>query len=252
MASTPSVALFATCLVDMIRPQVGFASAKLIQDSGFEVEVPRTQTCCGQPLVSGGDVRGARRLARRFIKTFSSYDYVVMPSGSCAATIKFRYGELFDDPKQRREAESLGERCYELTDFLTNVADCPVNARYSGICAYHDSCSGLRELGIRSQPRELLSRVSGLTIRDLPDPAACCGFGGAFCVKYPEIASTIASDKADDVERTDASTLLGGDLGCLMNIAGTLRRRGNNIRIMHVAEVLAGCGDDSGLGEPSK
>ncbi len=246
-----SVALFATCLVDMFRPQIGFAAAELIEALGFELHVPKAQTCCGQPLVSSGDFRGAKRIARHFLNTFSSYDFIVAPSGSCVATIKLRFASLFDDPKEKEQAKSVVSRCLELTEFLELAGNCPIAATHSGTCAYHDSCSGLRELGIQHQPRNLLSKVAGLIVVDLPDPAACCGFGGAFCVKYPEISSQIANEKADNVEQTLAPTLLGGDLGCLMNIAGTLSRRGSKVRVMHVAEMLAGGGRKPGICEPS-
>lgn len=250
--ASQKVALFATCLVDMFRPEVGFAAARLIERGGFEVEVPKRQTCCGQPLISSGASASAAKVARGFLRTFEPYDYVVAPSGSCVATVKLRFAELFDSPADIERAESLASRCFELTDFLARFGNDVVEARHQGRCVYHDSCSGLRELGIHDQPRNLLAQVDGLSLSELGDPAACCGFGGAFCVKYPEISASIAEDKAADVERSQASCLLGGDLGCLMNIAGTLRRRGSDVKVLHVAEILAGRGGAPGIGAPRR
>ena len=250
-AAKPKVALFATCLVDLFRPQIGFAAAELIESCGFEVDVPKSQTCCAQPLISNGANRSALQVARTFIKTFAPYDFIVAPSGSCIATVKLRFIELFDDPNERREAEAVISCCYELTEFLSTVAQCKIDASFAESCAYHDSCSGLRELGIHHQPRQLLSQVEGLLVKELGDPAACCGFGGTFCVKYPEISANIVDEKVQNVKQTRASYLLGGDLGCLMNIAGTLKRQGSDVRVMHVAEVLAGHGDMPGIGEAS-
>ena len=246
------VGLFATCLVDMIRPEVGFAAAKLIEDAGFELDVPPTQTCCGQPLYNNGDFEGARKIARKLIETFADYDYIVVPSGSCAATIKLHFPELLaeDPPDMRTKTHDVAEKTYELTQFLTTVANADISAEFQSSCTYHDSCAGFRELGIRSSPRALMGKVSGLSLTECNDSTACCGFGGTFCVKYPQISVHIATEKARNIQQTGANTLLGGDLGCLMNIAGTLSRQGSDIRVLHVAEVLAGCGDNPAIGHP--
>ena len=248
-----SVGLFATCLVDLVRPEIGFSAASLLADAGFEVQVPKSQTCCGQPQFNSGDLAGTRKLARRFLKTFESFDYVVVPSGSCAATVKIHYPEvLADDLTHESQVADMAAKTYELTEFLTEVADCQIVAEYSASCTYHDSCSGYRELGIRTQPRMLLDQVEGLKMTECNESSACCGFGGTFCVKYPQISARIAAEKAENVERSGADTLLGGDLGCLMNIAGTLRRRGSQIQVRHVAEVLAGLGNAPAIGQPQK
>lgn len=253
--TNPRVALYATCLVDFFRPSVGFAAAKLLQDAGCEVEVPPEQTCCGQPAYNSGDNKTARDLARRLIEQCESHDYVVLPSGSCAGMIRVHYAELFrDDEKWRPRAQALAAKTYELTDFLTGVRGVEtVTASCPGRLAYHDSCSGLRELGIREQPRKLLGSVQGLELRELADREACCGFGGTFCVKYPEISNRMVAEKAEDVKATGAGYLAAGDLGCLLNIAGWLKRGGSDIRCFHVAEVLAGMTDGDGIGdgEPS-
>ncbi len=218
----PTVGLFVTCLVDLFRPSVGFAALKLLEDAGCRVEVPDTQTCCGQPAYNSGDRRDAKAIAERVIAAFEPYDYLVAPSGSCAGMIRKHYQELFaDDPEWRARAEVLAAKSHELVSFLTDVLGVTaVPARHVGTVTYHDSCSGLRELGIRRQPRQLLASVSGLELRELPDADVCCGFGGTFCVKYPDISNAIVEAKTASVAATGAETLLAGDLGCLLNMAG--------------------------------
>ena len=237
----PRVALFVTCLVDLYRPSVGFAAIRLLEQAGCTVEVPPLQTCCGQPSYNGGDQAGARDLARPVIDAFIGYDYTVAPSGSCAGMISHHYPALFaDDPEYRARAETLAAKTHELVSFLTDIRGMRrVEARHPGVAAYHDSCSGLRELGIREQPRKLLASVGGLTVKDLPDPELCCGFGGTFCVKYPDISTRMVTDKARDIAATGADTVLAGDMGCLLNIAGRLKREGSAVQARHVAEVLA-------------
>ena len=238
----PRVALFVTCLVDLHRPTVGFAAIKLLEDAGCQVEVPRAQTCCGQPAYNSGDRATARDIGEQVLLAFEGYDYVVVPSGSCAGMIRHHLPHLFDDdPNLRARADALAERTHELVGFLHDVLHAvPAPVRYDGVTTYHDSCSGLRELGLHDQPRALLAGVAGLTLREMRDPDVCCGFGGTFCVKYPEISTRMVSDKAADVVATGADTLLAGDLGCLLNMAGRLSREGSAVRVRHVAEVLAG------------
>jgi L-lactate dehydrogenase complex protein LldE len=240
----PRVGLFVTCLVDLFRPAVGFAAVKLLEDAGCTVEVPRAQTCCGQPAYNSGDRADAVAIAVRTIEAFEGYDYVVAPSGSCAAMLREHYPALFgDDPGMAAKAQGLAGRTYELVSFLTDVRGVAgVEARFPGSVTYHDSCSGLRELGIKDQPRALLATVEGLTLAEHADAEVCCGFGGTFCVKYPEISNTMVSEKAGAVEGTGADTLLAGDLGCLLNMAGKLKRRGAKVSARHVAEVLASAG----------
>jgi len=238
----PRVALFVTCLVDLYRPTIGFAAIKLLEAAGCTVEVPQAQTCCGQPAYNSGDRVTTKDLARQVIDTFLPYDYVVAPSGSCAGMISRHYPGLFaeDDPQYRAKAEKLAAKTFELVSFLTDVcAMDSVKARYDGIVTYHDSCAGLRELGVKAQPRKLLGTVGGLTLRELPDAEVCCGFGGTFCVKYPDISVRMVSDKVERVAETGADLLLAGDLGCLLNMAGRLKREGSPVQARHVAEVLA-------------
>jgi L-lactate dehydrogenase complex protein LldE len=238
----PRVALFVTCLVDLYRPTVGFAAIRLLEQAGCRVDVPRAQTCCGQPAYNSGDRATARALAGDVLAAFSGYDYVVVPSGSCGGMLRHHYPALFDDdPNLKARADALAERTYELVQFLRDVRGVErIPARYEASVTYHDSCAGLRELGIKQQPRDLLRGVDGLTLRELPDSEVCCGFGGTFCVKYPEISTRMASDKAADIAATGADTVLAGDMGCLLNIAGRLKREGSPVRVRHVAEVLAG------------
>ncbi len=248
---SPRVGLFVTCLVDLFRPSVGFAAVKLLEAAGCAVEVPRAQTCCGQPAYNSGDRADTRAVAAGVIAAFSGYDYVVAPSGSCAAMIREHYPALFaGNPVLEEKAEALAARTYELVSFLTDVRGMKkVDAAFAGRVTYHDGCSGLRELGIRDQPRALLGTVEGLDLTELAESEACCGFGGTFCVKYPEISNTMVSDKAERIEQSGADTLLAGDLGGLLNMAGKLSRMGAKVRVRHVAEVLAGMTDDPAIGE---
>ena len=242
----PRVGLFVTCLVDLHRPSVGFAAIKLLERAGCEVEVPRAQTCCGQPAYNSGDRRTARDLGLGILDAFAGFDYVVAPSGSCGGMLACHLPGLFEgDPNLRARADALAARTFELVQFLTDVMGVEtVGAEYDGVVTYHDGCSGLRELGIRAQPRALLAGVVGLELRELAEPDVCCGFGGTFCVKYPDISTRMVSDKTADIAATRADTVLAGDLGCLLNIAGRLLREERPIEVRHVAEVLAGMTDE--------
>ena len=245
-AARPRVALFVTCLVDLHRPTVGFAAIRLLEAAGCLVEVPRAQTCCGQPAYNSGDRATTSDLARGIVEAFGGYDYVVVPSGSCGGMIRSHIPHLFDsDPLLGARARALGEKTYELVSFLTDVLGVQrVEAALDARATYHDSCSGLRELGVKQQPRRLLESVAGLSLVEMAEPETCCGFGGTFCVKYPDISTRMVSDKTRDIAATGADTLLAGDLGCLLNMAGRLTREGSPIRVRHIAEVLAGMTGD--------
>src|SRR6516162_10125010 len=235
------VALFVTCLVDFFRPTIGFAAVKLLEEAGCTVEVPQAQTCCGQPAYNSGDRSTAKAIALQVLDAFEGYDHVVAPSGSCAGMLRVHYPELFiDDPAVLPRSQRLAARSWELVSFLVDVCRVhAVAARWDREVTYHDACSGLRELGVRDQPRRLLASVGGLTLRELPGAETCCGFGGTFCIKYPDISDKMVSDKQADIVATGAEAVLAGDLGCLLNIAGKLHRRGRWIEVRHVAEVLA-------------
>jgi L-lactate dehydrogenase complex protein LldE len=237
------VALFVTCLVDTLRPRVGFAAAALLEDAGFEVVVP-AQSCCGQPNYNSGDEAGARAIARAMIRAFAGFAHVVAPSGSCAAMVRCHYLKLFaEGSEERRAAEDLAGRTHELTRFLMAHGEVR-SVKHTATVTYHDACSGLRELGISHEPRALLAKVEGLTLKEMRDPEACCGFGGAFCVKYPAISDRIVEAKVAQIAASGADTLVTGDVGCLLNIEGKARRAGVKIRALHVAEVLAGMDGD--------
>ncbi len=239
---SPHVGLFVTCLVDMFRPSVGFAAVKLLEDAGCTVEVPEAQTCCGQPAYNSGDRADAAAIALNVIQAFKGYDYVVAPSGSCGGMMVKHYPELFEPGSRDHDAAlDLAGRTHELVSFLTRVMKVErVTAQFPARVTYHDSCSGLRELGIREEPRRLLASVAGVSLREMADADVCCGFGGTFCVKYPDISDKMLEKKLKHIEATGADTLIAGDLGCLMNMAGKLKREGSAIKVRHVAEVLVG------------
>ncbi|MBP0610039.1 MULTISPECIES: (Fe-S)-binding protein [Burkholderia] len=236
------VGLFVTCLVDLMRPEIGFSALKLIRDAGYEVIVPPTQTCCGQPAYNSGDRALARDLAEKTLREFESFDYVVAPSGSCGGMIRAHYGDLFrDDPELMGRYTRFQQEVYELTDFLANVAKVSLApGEFAGPVTYHDSCSGLRELGVKEQPRALLAQ-RGVAVAEMKDCEHCCGFGGTFSVKYGDISAAIADEKCANVRASGAGTVVLGDLGCMLNIEGRLRRTGDrDTRVLHVAQVLAG------------
>jgi L-lactate dehydrogenase complex protein LldE len=241
------VGLFVTCLVDSMRPSIGFASIKLLQAAGCEVVVPAQQTCCGQPGYNSGDRQSATALARKFLDEFEAFDYVVLPSGSCAGMIRVHYPDLFrDDPALLARVTAVGLRTYELTDFLTHITKLDkVPGTFKGTLTYHDSCSGLRELDVYKQPRSLLATMPDVTLTEMVESTTCCGFGGTFSVKYGELSTRMADNKCAHITDTHASAIVGGDLGCLLNIEGRLRRNGDHgTRVLHVAEVLAGADTD--------
>ena len=245
------VALFVTCLVDLYRPVVGFAAIKLLEQAGCTVEVPEAQTCCGQPGYNSGDKESALAIARQVVSAFESFDYVVAPSGSCAGMIKTHYPDLLaGDPAFAARAQALAAKTCELTQFLRDVAGWDgVTAEFAGSATYHDSCSSLRELSVRQQPRALLGKVDGLAFKELPDSEPCCGFGGTFCVKFPDISNRMVETKVANIEASGANVVLAADMGCLLNIAGKLKRKGSRVEARHVAEVLAGMAQDPAIGE---
>lgn len=237
------VGLFVTCLVDLMRPSVGFAALDLLEAGGADVYVPPSQTCCGQPAYNSGDRADTIVLARKLVDEFEGCDYVVAPSGSCAGMIRTHYPDLFgDDAPMLARVQRLAARTYELTDFLANVLKVEtVPGRFSGTLTYHDCCAGLRELGVKAQPRALLDKMPGVKLREMSEPETCCGFGGTFAIKFGEISARLADNKCQHVEDCGAEAVVLGDLGCMLNIEGRMRRRGNTTtQVLHIAEVLAG------------
>jgi L-lactate dehydrogenase complex protein LldE len=236
------VALFVTCLVDLLRPNTGFAAVRLLEQIGADVVIPPSQTCCGQPAFNNGDQDSARAIARQLIATFEPYSHVVVPSGSCGGMIVKHYQSLFAaDEKWRPRATSLAQRTRELTSFLVQhrIKEADLPPATGARVAYHDSCSALRELDIHDAPRQLIEQT-GATLCALDTAEQCCGFGGTFSIKFPEMSTGIVDRKVQDILASGADTLVSTDLGCLLNIAGRLTRNGSAIRVFHIAEFLAG------------
>lgn len=233
---------FVTCLVDLMRPRIGFASLALLKAAHIDTVVPAGQTCCGQPAYNSGDLDATRTVARKLLVEFRDCDYVVAPSGSCAGMIRVHYPALFAGTPEAADFERLAARTHELTDFLVNVARLEsVPGNFAGTLTYHDSCSGLRELGVKDQPRALLGQMPGVALCEMKEPETCCGFGGTFSIKFGDISTRMSDNKCVQALDTGAQAIVGGDLGCLLNIEGRLRRRGDDrTRVLHIAEVLAG------------
>jgi L-lactate dehydrogenase complex protein LldE len=242
------VALFATCIVDTLKPEIGFATLHLLEAAGCDVSVP-AQSCCGQPNFNNGDIKGARKLAEQWLKQFEGFNYVVIPSGSCAAMLKKHAAPLFSGEGQGLEEkmEALAAKSYELSEFLSTVIQPHFGDLPAQKYCYHDSCSGLRELEIKQQPRTLLTQIDSLELVELANAEACCGFGGTFCVKYPGISCRLADDKIEAIEESGASILLGGDWGCLMHLQGRIDALGKPIVVKHYSELLVqAMKDDNG------
>lgn len=248
------IGLFVTCLVDLFRPSVGFAAVKLLEDAGCEVHVPLSQTCCGQPAYNSGDRADTADIARQVIEAFEGFDHVVAPSGSCAGMLKKHYPGLFaEDPVWSQRAKAFSEKVHELVSFLADsLGVSAVDAKFKATATYHDSCSGLRELKIKDQPRRLLESVKGLKLKEMKDSEVCCGFGGTFSIKYSDVSDAIVTEKAGNVTEAKPELLLAGDLGCLMNMAGKLNRQGSSIKVRHIAEVLAGMDETPAIGQGKK
>jgi len=237
------VGLFVTCLVDLMRPSVGFAAIRLLEGGGATVFVPPSQTCCGQPAYNSGDRKDAKALAAKVVAEFEDCDFLVTPSGSCGGMIRTHYADLFaDDPAMAKRAGTLGAKTRELTDFLVNDLKLEsVPGRFDGRVTYHDSCAGLREMGVKTQPRALLAKIPGLSLTEMAECETCCGFGGTFSIKFGEISTRLADNKCAHIAASGADAVVLGDLGCMLNIEGRLRRLGNGkTQVLHVAEVLAG------------
>ncbi|HKP13107.1 MAG TPA: (Fe-S)-binding protein, partial [Blastocatellia bacterium] len=234
------VALFITCLVDQLFPQVGVGMVEVLRRLGVEVEFPEAQTCCGQPAFNSGYRKEARELAERFISIFEDSEYVVAPSGSCTSMVKVFYGDLFEDDAATRErARRLAARTYEFSEFLVNVLKVEdVGAQFRGRVALHQSCHLMRELNVRSEPLKLLRAVRGIEVVELERADACCGFGGLFAIKYPQISGGILQEKIDCIKRSGADVIVASDMGCLMHINGGLSRQRVPVRTLHIAELL--------------
>jgi L-lactate dehydrogenase complex protein LldE len=235
------VSLFVTCIVDQVFPQVGIAITQVLERLGYQVDFPKAQTCCGQPAFNSGYTEEARKIARHFLDVFRDSETIIVPSGSCTSMISHHFADIFEnDPQLLAEARALEPRVFEFSRFLLEVAGVEdVGARFDGVVTYHDSCHALRELRIKAGPRKLLSKVRGLTLAEMTTAEECCGFGGTFSIKFPEVSGAMARTKIDSIQQTGASTIVSIDSSCLMQLQGVIDRAGLPIRTLHLAEVLA-------------
>lgn len=242
MPGNQSATLFIQCLVDVMYPEIGVAMLKIFDKLGIPVDCPTDQTCCGQPAFNAGYRKQAKIAARRFIEIFENKEAIVCPSGSCVAMVRHHYPQLFDgEPRWQRRAEAVAAKTYELSQYLVDVLGIDeLGARYSGKLTYHDSCHALRTLGIQQQPRQLIAKIAGAELVEMNESERCCGFGGSFAVKYPDISTAMVADKADNIIATGADAVVGIDISCLMNIQGLLGRRKSPVKSVHIAELLAG------------
>jgi L-lactate dehydrogenase complex protein LldE len=235
------VSIFVTCIIDQIFPSVGIAMTEVLERLGYDVEFLHRQTCCGQPAFNTGYRDEARAAALHFLDVFRDAECIVVPSGSCTSMVAHHYADLFgDDPEHLAQAHALQARVFEFSRFLLEQAGVDdVGARFDGVVTYHDSCHALRELGIKDGPRRLLAKVQGLTLHEMDTAEECCGFGGTFSVKFPEVSGAMARTKIESIQRTGATTVVAGDSSCLMQIQGAIRRAHLDIGTLHLAEVLA-------------
>jgi L-lactate dehydrogenase complex protein LldE len=243
MINSPNkVTLFVQCLVDGLYPEVGEAVVKIFRKLNIDVECPADQTCCGQPAFNAGYRREARIAAKRFIRIFEKAEVVVCPSGSCVHMVRRHYPDLFRDfPNWHRRAQAVGDKTFELTQFLVDVLKVEDHgARFDGRITLHDSCQALRALGISAQPRRLIAKIAGAEFVEIRDSDRCCGFGGSFSVKYPEISTAMVDDKVHSIIATGADAVVGVDISCLMNIQGRLSRMKSPVRVLHIAQLLSG------------
>jgi L-lactate dehydrogenase complex protein LldE len=229
-----------TCLVDLLHPEVGMATVAILERYGVTVDFPETQTCCGQPAFNSGFEREARVVGRGLLDAFDGADPVIAPSGSCTAMVRTYFPRLFRGTAHEDRALNLASRTYELSEFLVDVLGIEgADGRWPGRVTFHDSCHALRELGLSGQGRRLLGGLEGLELVEMDRPETCCGFGGTFSLRLPDLATAMADDKVGQAEDTGAEVLVAGDTGCLMHLAGRLSRRGSQVQAMHLASLLA-------------
>lgn len=241
MNESKKATLFIQCLVDTIYPEVGEAMVQIFRKLNVNLSCPADQTCCGQPAFNSGYRKEARTAARHFVQVFENAEMIVCPSGSCVTMVRHHYPELFtNEPRWLQRANSLAARTYEFTEYLVDVLGVEdLGAKYHAKLTYHDSCHLLRGIGVKEQPRRLLSHVEGAEFIEMNNSDQCCGFGGAFSVKYADISTAMVAEKVKNIIETGADTVVGCDMGCLMNIQGMLSRMGSKIKIKHISQVLA-------------
>ncbi len=234
------VQIFIPCFIDQLYPQVGFNMAKILEKAGCEITYNKDQTCCGQPAYNAGFREDSKAVCKKFIRDFSGSEYIVTPSASCAGFVKNGFKVLFENTAQKMEAEKTSERIYELSDFLINILHIEnFGARLEGTATYHNSCAALRECNIKEEPQKLLKNVEGLTMIPMEDNETCCGFGGTFAVKFNSISAGMGEQKAQHAIDTGAEYLISTDMSCLMHIDGILKKQGGNLKVLHLADVLA-------------
>jgi L-lactate dehydrogenase complex protein LldE len=244
MGSNQTVTLFIQCLIDTLYPEVAAAMVNVLGKLGISLNCPTDQTCCGQPAFNSGYRRQARIAAKHFIEVFEDSELIVCPSGSCVNMVRHHYTELFQDDSQwLGRAQGVAGRIYEFSEYLVDVLEVEdLGARFDGRLTYHDSCHLLRGIGVGEQPRRLLRRVAGADFIEMRDSDYCCGFGGAFSIKYPDISSAMVTDKVKNIIDTGADAVVGCDMGCLMNIQGKLSRMGSPVKVLHIAQILENAG----------
>ncbi len=241
MQRSQKVTLFIQCIIDGMFPEVGFAVVRIFEKLGIDVECPAEQTCCGQPAFNSGYRKEAKRAAEHFINVFDDAEAIVCPSGSCVNMVRNHYPELFrDDARLLERAKGIGTKTFEFTEYLVDVLGIEdLGASYEGRITYHDSCHLLRGLGVKEQPRKLIKKIRDAEFVEMYDSDRCCGFGGAFSVKYPEISAAILEDKIKNIISSNADVVTGCDMGCLMNIQGILSRKRLPVKTLHIAQLLA-------------
>ena len=239
--------LFVTCLVDQLHPEVGESTVRVLRRLGVDLDFPEGQTCCGQPAFNSGFWSEAKPLAKRFLRVFQGDDYIVVPSGSCASMVRVFYSELLhDEPQLLEEASKLRPRVYELSEFIVDVLGIEDLSGYASEghasshlkVTYHEACHLKRELGVLRQPRTLINSLPGVQVIEMDQAEVCCGFGGAFSVKYADISGAMLQDKIDRIRETGADTLVACDISCLIQMAGGMERQGITVRSMHLAQLL--------------
>ncbi|MFZ4754006.1 MAG: (Fe-S)-binding protein [Chitinophagaceae bacterium] len=236
-----NVQLFIPCFVDQLYPEIGMHTARLLEMAGCTVSYNANQTCCGQPAYNAGFLQDARKVSEKFIADFAGTDYIVAPSGSCVGYVRGSFEEMFNNTSCHNDARQITKRIYDLSEFLIDVVKKDdFGATLNGVATYHDACGALRECGIKAGPRQLLSKVKGLELREMKECETCCGFGGTFAVKYEPISIGMAQTKVNSALETGAEYMISTDISCLMHMDAYIRKAGIPLKVMHLAEVLAG------------
>ena len=236
-----NVQLFIPCFVDQLYPEIGMHTARLLEMAGCTFSYNANQTCCGQPAYNAGFLQDARKVSEKFIADFAGTDYIVAPSGSCVGYVRGSFEEMFNNTSCHNDARQITKRIYDLSEFLIDVLKKDdFGATLNGVATYHDACGALRECGIKAGPRQLLSKVKGLELREMKECETCCGFGGTFAVKYEPISIGMAQTKVNSALETGAEYMISTDISCLMHMDAYIRKAGIPLKVMHLAEVLAG------------